>query len=228
MQHLKKVLVWDIPTRLFHWLLVLAIVAQWATAELGDDFMEWHFYIGYFTLGLIVFRLFWGIVGSRYARFSDFIKSPTTIWRFTTSLFKKTPSNYIGHNPLGGLIVPLVLVLIAMQAITGLFATDDVLYSGPYLSTVSNEWQETLDWLHHKTFDAITLVIVIHLLALIWHKVFLKHNLVAAMFHGKKIARERNAITSSKLGLALVLIVVIGVGIYLLVTLAPPPEEFYF
>lgn len=228
MQQLKKVLVWDIPTRLFHWLLVIAIVAQWATAELGDSFMDWHFYIGYFTLGLISFRLIWGFVGSRYARFSDFIKSPVTIWRFAQSLFKKSQGNYIGHNPLGGLIVPLILALVGLQAVTGLFASDDVLHSGPYMSAVSSEWQKTLDWLHHKTFDGITLVIVLHLLALVWHKFGLGHSLIAAMFHGKKQARPESGITSSRLILAVVIGLIVAASVYTLISMAPPPEEFYF
>jgi cytochrome b len=224
----QKALIWDIPTRLFHWLLAICIVAQWATAELADDLMNWHFYIGYFTLGLIIFRLVWGFIGPRHARFSQFLVSPTKSWHYFKNLLLRKEKSYPGHNPVGGLIVPVVIIVIGIQAISGLFATDDVLHSGPYMSSVGTDMQATLDWLHHKTFDLITVIIVVHLLALIWHKFVAKDHIIKAMLTGEKEAPIEDGITSSKILTAIILITVIAAVLYTLVALAPPPSEFYF
>ncbi|GAA0853215.1 cytochrome b/b6 domain-containing protein [Aliiglaciecola litoralis] len=228
MQKENKILVWDLPVRLFHWLLVGAIVAQWVTAELLDDAMDWHFYIGYFTLGLILFRLIWGFVGPRYSRFSQFLVSPKAYWQYLKSLRNPQKHHYVGHNPLGGLLVPLVIIVIGIQTVSGLFATDDVLHSGPYISMVSAEVQALLNEIHHTTFDIITVIIVVHLVAILWHKFIAKHHIIKAMFTGKKQGEYNSGISSSNVLLAVLIAACIGAAIYALIALAPVPEAFYF
>lgn len=225
---MKKQLVWDLPVRLFHWLLVLCLAGQYITAELLDGYMDVHFYIGYFTLGLIIFRLIWGFVGPKHSRFSNFISSPAAAFHYLKLLIQRKNPKYTGHNPLGGWIVPVVLLLVGLQAVSGLFVDDDVLYQGPYYSAVDAELQGTFQWLHHNIFDVIIGVIVLHLLAIAWYQLVLKYPLIGAMLHGKKAART--GIPGSKIFLALVIVVLIAAFIYWLVVLNIPvvEEEFYF
>ena len=225
---MKKQLIWDLPIRLFHWLLVLAIAGLYVTAEWLDDFMDIHFYLGYFTLGLIIFRLIWGFVGPKYARFSHFLRSPIATFDYFKLLLQRKNPKYTGHNPLGGWIVPIVLLLVGLQAISGLFVNDDVLYQGPYYSAVDSELQGTFQWLHHNVFDVIIAVIVLHILAIIWYKLVLKHPLIGAMWHGRKTAKS--GISGSKILLALVIVVLIALFLYWLIVINAPviEEEFYF
>ena len=178
---MKKHLVWDIPVRLFHWLLVLSLFGQWLTAEVLENAMDIHFYIGYFTLGLVIFRLFWGFFGTKHAKFSSFITGPKAIIGYLQSLSSKQKNFTIGHNPLGGLLLPAVLMLVALQAISGLFTSDEIVTAGPYYDSVSSKVQKWMQWLHHNVFDVLMGLVVIHLLAIAWYKWALKHDLITPM-----------------------------------------------
>ena len=129
---MQKTLIWDIPTRLFHWLIVASLLAQYATVEWLENKVQWHFYIGYFTLFLIVFRIIWGFVGTQHAKFSSFITGPRKVFNYIKTLFKWQSEPAIGHNPLGGWFVVVMLVLLTIQAVSGLFMTDDIFLDGPY------------------------------------------------------------------------------------------------
>ncbi|GAB2679959.1 cytochrome b/b6 domain-containing protein [Aliiglaciecola aliphaticivorans] len=233
---MQKKLIWDLPLRLFHWLLVLALVCQWITAELGSGYMDYHFYIGYFTLGLIIFRLIWGIVGPKYARFSNFLYPPKAIWQYLMSFLRAKNPHFTGHNPLGGLIVPAVILVVGSQAITGLFASDDVLASGPYMSAVSSEIQSWLDSLHHQIFNVILAIAGVHILAIFWYQFGRKIPLIGAMFSGKKMITDKktdtaqNGIGSSRLILAVIIAIIIAAFLYWLIAIAAPvPEvDYYF
>lgn len=182
----NKILVWDIPTRAFHWLLVLAISFQFVTAEILDDAIQLHFYGGYFTLTLIVFRIFWGIWGSYHARFINFIVKPKTTYHYAKSLAFSDSPIHLGHNPLGALSIILVLTIIAMQAISGLFISDDIFSQGPYYYAVSSQTQDLANWIHHNTFNAIWVFLAFHIGAMIFYKVEKKQDLVKAMVTGYK------------------------------------------
>lgn len=227
---MDKKLVWDLPTRLFHWILVILLVSQWATAELGNEYMEWHFYLGYAILGLITFRILWGFFGSRYARFSNFLKGPSAVLQYTRTLNQPDAPRSIGHNAVGGWFVVSVLLLVLAQAISGLFADDDMFYSGPYATSVSNEIQDIMQWIHHNVFNLLMALSLVHILTIVWYKWKLKSNLLPAMIHGKKSVSDSQAISSSRIVLALVLIVMIAIGIYWLVEIAAPvaEEQYYY
>ena len=218
-------LIWDIPTRLFHWLLVFSITAQWVTAEWLEDAMQWHFYIGYFTLGLIVFRLIWGLLGTRYAKFSQFVSSPVKTAHYAKTLFKPDSNRHAGHNPLGGWMVLIMLALLLMQAISGLFMTDDVFLDAPYYSAVSEDIASLMSRLHHQGFTIIQGLIVLHIAAIAFYALFKKQSLVPAMLHGKK-ETEEPAIPHSKWLLALAVAIVTAAAVYYLVIIAPPAPEF--
>ncbi|MFT6992370.1 MAG: cytochrome b [Paraglaciecola sp.] len=226
---MNKKLVWDIPVRLFHWLLVLCLFGQWLTAEVLEDAMHIHFYIGYFAIGLIIFRLIWGFVGTKYARFSSFIAGPKAILSYVQSLTSKQKVFTTGHNALGGLLLPAVLVLVGLQAISGLFTSDDIVSVGPYYDSANSTVQKCMQWLHHNIFDVLIALAVIHLFAIAWYRWALKHDLITPMITGQKVVDASKAITHSKLVNAFVLAIAVGIFVYWLVEVNPPPvEEYYY
>jgi cytochrome b len=221
-------LVWDLPLRLFHWLLVLCMTASWATAEGGFDWMQIHIYLGYATIGLLLFRIMWGFIGPRHARFASFLAGPSGIWRYAKGLAAGTMIQTVGHNPLGGIMVIVMLVLVGFQAATGLFASDDIVWTGPYNGAVSEATADKLTSLHHLNFNIILAAVALHLMAIAFYFLVKKQNLVGAMLHGKKSADfvpVHEAITRSELVKALI-VIVISVGlVYWLVSSAPMPAE---
>ncbi|BFT30774.1 cytochrome b/b6 domain-containing protein [Alteromonas sp. D210916BOD_24] len=232
---MNKSLLWDLPTRLFHWLLVVSIIAQYATAEWLDDAVQWHFYIGYFTLFLIAFRVIWGFVGTRYALFSHFVKKPHIVWRYVTQLFNRQSAVTIGHNPLGGWFVLIMLFLVGVQAISGLYMTDDIFLDGPYRALASDEVIGIMTQLHHVTFDVLLYVIALHIGAVVFYSVYKKQRLVPAMVHGKQNSQYFNYVNSpishSKLRRALVVALIAAALVYVAVEIYPPaPDagEYYY
>ena len=127
----KSVKIWDLPTRLFHWSLVAGILFMWFSAEISDSLMDWHMRVGEFLIALILFRIIWGVIGSDSARFSSLLRSPIATLRYAQTLPSRKPSWHAGHNPLGGWMVIALLLLVLLQASSGLFITDDILLEGP-------------------------------------------------------------------------------------------------
>jgi cytochrome b len=227
----EKRLVWDIPTRLFHWLLVLSITGSYITAELGFEWTNVHFYLGYFTLGLIAFRIVWGLIGPRHARFTSFVRGPSQQVAYLRSLLKRDSKPVVGHNPGGGLMVVVMLLMVGAQAFSGLFVTDDIAWSGPYNAAVSSEFAGKMGWFHHLNFDILIWVVAMHVLAIIYYRVYKRQNLLVPMFTGSKPAQyvpEQEAISSSELWKALIVAAICAGGVYWLVTSAPPPAEIYY
>lgn len=221
---MQKQLIWDIPTRLFHWLLVICILAQYATAEWLDSATQWHFYIGYFTLGLLCFRLIWGFIGPTYARFSQFVKGPKAVIQYLGTLFNRDSTPVAGHNPLGGWFVIVMLVLLIIQGVSGLFMTDDIFLDGPYRSAVSSDVLDLMNTLHHLAFDILLYVIALHIGAIIFYSVYKKQKLVPPMFHGVKESASAG-ITHSRILRAIVVALISAALIYLAVEVLPPVPD---
>jgi len=227
----EKRLVWDLPLRLFHWLLVLSLTGSYVTAELGFEWTNVHFYLGYFTLGLVAFRIIWGFVGPRHARFSSFLRGPGRVIGSLRALFSRESQPTVGHNPVGGLMVVVMLLMVGAQAVSGLFVTDDIAWSGPYNAAVSSEIAGKMAWFHHLNFDILIWVIALHVLAIAYYRVFKRQNLVTPMITGRKPAQHviaQEAISSSELLKALIVAAICAGGVYWLVTSAPPPAEIYY
>jgi cytochrome b len=227
----ERRLVWDLPLRLFHWLLVLSIIASYVTAKIGIETMQYHMYLGYWTLGLILFRIFWGFVGPRHARFSSFIGSPAWVWRYAKGLAAGTMIQTVGHNPLGGLMVVLMLLLVGFQAVTGLFATDDIVWTGPYNGAVSGDTADQMTSWHHTNFNFILAAVALHIMAIAFYFLVKKQNLVGAMLHGKKAAQHvpaHEAITKSEIVRAVVVILISAGLVYWLISAAPEPPDVSF
>lgn len=223
----KKIFVWDLPVRLFHWLLVISLIAAWYTSDGEKGLIDVHLKIGYFILGLTTFRVTWGIFGTQYAKFSQFIPSPKTLINY----LKQGKDEAVGHNPLGALMVVFMLTLLLSQAISGLFMNDDVFTTGPYYASVSSELQKTMSFIHRNVFDVILVVSAIHISAIFYYLLAKKINLIKPMVTGFKTQENQSArgIKSSRLLIALLLICLVAGFLYwLLVLNIPVEEEFYF
>ena len=177
--------VWDAPTRLVHWLVVLLFVFSWWSAETGR--MEWHRWSGYTLLGLVIFRIYWGMAGSSTAKFSQFVRGPRAISGYLKGGWAVAP----GHNPLGALSVVALLALLVTQVVLGLFAVDvDGIESGPLSTYVSFETgRAAADW-HEDNFNVLTALILLHIAAVMYYVFFRKQALVAAMVHGRRAYPE--------------------------------------
>jgi len=226
----EKHLIWDLPLRIFHWSFAFIILASWYTAEQGADLVEIHMKLGFVALALLVFRVLWGIIGPKHARFSQFLPSPKKLLLYLRN--SKSQKTTPGHNPLGAMMVVLMILLISIQAISGLFINDDVFSSGPYYGSISNELEKTMRFLHHNTFDFMIAAIGIHLAAVAYYWRIKKQNLVLPMITGKKSTGQVEAIDAiphSKIILACILaICCVGFVYWLVVVNAPVIEELYY
>jgi cytochrome b len=176
--------VWDAPTRLFHWAIVVLIGASWLSESLG--WMTIHFISGYSIIALLLFRLAWGFVGSETSRFSHFLKSPMAALRHLAHLHRREPDTGIGHNAAGGWMVLVMLVLLAVQAGTGLCANDDGATEGPLFDYVGKAWSDWLSHVHSISFTLIQIAVVLHILAIMAYAVLKRHDLVRPMITGEK------------------------------------------
>ncbi|WP_133408578.1 cytochrome b/b6 domain-containing protein [Parashewanella tropica] len=212
-----EVKVWDIPTRLFHWSLVVLMGLLWWSGENGE--MELHQIFAYSLASILIFRVIWGLIGSDSARFGQFIVHPVKTLKYLSQLKRKNAPEYAGHNPVGGYMVIALLLIVSFQLVTGLFTTDDIFTEGPLYSYVSSEASDVLTWLHKNTFNVILGLVVLHVLAVVIHT--LKgENLVPAMLHGKKKMLQQPekvlGFRSSFLGLGILAIIVGLMGYYLI------------
>ncbi|WP_317931232.1 cytochrome b/b6 domain-containing protein [Halioxenophilus sp. WMMB6] len=189
--------IWDLSLRLWHWAIVALMIFLWYSAEVADDLMEWHMLAGRLTLALILFRIVWGLVGSDTARFSHFLRGPKAVLQELRNLLPGGQlRSSIGHNPAGGWSVLVLLLIITAQGASGLFASDDYFYEGPWVSWASSDWQERLTDFHHLGFNLILAAVVIHLAAIVLHSLRGDH-LVGAMITGRRKMPAERAQSSS-------------------------------
>jgi cytochrome b len=181
---MKKIRVWDLPTRLFHWILVMLIGASIITQKIGGNAMEWHFIAGYAALTLVLFRVLWGLFGTRYARFADFMHAPSAI---IAHLKGRVRWKYPGHNPIGSLSVFALLGVVLMQAVSGLFANDDIASEGPLVKFISKDLSDKFTWFHKQVSgNLIYFLVALHIAAIAFYYFRKKENLVKPMFTGDK------------------------------------------
>jgi cytochrome b len=180
---MKKIIrVWDLPIRLFHWLLLICIIVSFITVKIGGNAMEIHARAGYCVLALILFRICWGFIGSHHARFINFIPKPKTLLGFVSG---KTQAG-LGHNPLGALSVLALIFSVGVQAVTGLFANDDISFEGPFAKYVSNSTVSFLNSIHHLNETVLIVLIALHLCAILYYYKYKGENLVKPMIMGDK------------------------------------------
>ena len=180
------IVVWDLPLRIFHWVLVLLVISQIVTVSIGGNAMEYHALGGYTILTLVLFRIMWGFAGGTHARFVDFLRGPTTVARYAHMLVKGTGAAHRGHNPLGGWSVVLILASLLLQAMTGLFANDDVMMKGPLAKHVSEDASAMFTAIHDVNAGILLTLISLHILAVLFYLFRRKQDLIGPMFTGRK------------------------------------------
>lgn len=181
-----RVLVWDLPTRLFHWLLAALVAVSFVTGRIGGTAMSCHEQSGLAILVLLIFRLAWGLWGSRSARFAAFLEGPRTVLRYARALPGPDAPRHLGHNPLGGWSIVAMLAVLLFQAGTGLFANDDILTEGPLYSWVTKATSDALTRGHLFNRQIILFLVALHLGAVFFHWVVKRENLIKPMITGVK------------------------------------------
>ena len=181
--------IWDAPVRLFHWLLVGLLGFSWWSGKQHE--MDWHRSSGYCILALLIFRIYWGFVGGRTARFAQFIRGPRAALAYARSLAQGTYIAEPGHNPIGGWSVVLMLGTLVTMVVAGLFAVDiDGLESGPLADYVSFDHGRIAAALHGYVFDILRALVALHLVAILFYVVRLRHNLIGPMITGRGLSRS--------------------------------------
>ncbi|HKJ63003.1 MAG TPA: cytochrome b/b6 domain-containing protein [Hyphomicrobiales bacterium] len=181
---IRPVKVWDIYTRLFHWALGIAILVSFISANQGE--MEIHTASGIIVLGLLAFRLLWGVLGSRTAQFHRFIRGPKTIIAYIRNSKAPRFRPMIGHSPIGALSVIALLVLVAVQGATGLFASDDIYTEGPLVKFVSSNFNSLATEIHKANSNLLLMLIGLHVAAVLYYLFVRREDLILPMITGRK------------------------------------------
>jgi cytochrome b len=200
---MQRIKLWDLPTRLFHWLLVASIAALFVTVKVEmDNGIVWHGRIGIFVVGLLAFRLVWGFVGSTYARFFQFFPTPAKVIAYL-----KGEWHGLGHNPLGALSVFALLALTATQTGLGLFTNDEISFQGPLYRLIDGDLSTTFTGWHRLLAYGLLAFVGLHVASIIFYKLVKKHNMVIPMLTGKTEVAEGEADKAAKGGGLIPLIV---------------------
>nr|QLG20362.1 hypothetical protein [uncultured bacterium]QLG20372.1 hypothetical protein [uncultured bacterium]QLG20485.1 hypothetical protein [uncultured bacterium]QLG20528.1 hypothetical protein [uncultured bacterium]QLG20585.1 hypothetical protein [uncultured bacterium] len=185
---MTRVKVWDLPLRITHWALAACVIAAYVSQSIGGNAMVWHGRFGLAVLGLVIFRLVWGVVGSTNARFIHFVRGPSSIKAYLHGQWSG-----LGHNPLGALsVVAMLGVLLALTA-TGLFANDDILFEGPLFALISKDLSDQLSKIHQWFEPFILGLVALHIAALGFYVWIKKQTLVRPMLTGWKELTEQDA-----------------------------------
>lgn len=224
---LKSVRIWDGAVRIFHWLLVIAIASSWWTNQ--QLMIDFHALAGYSILALIVFRVLWGFIGSSNARFANFLKGPSKVVGYFRKLLGPSDPTAVevGHNPAGGWMVAIMLVLVAVQAISGLFASEDtfLFFDGPLVAYVSPKLASTMNFIHHTNITLIYIAVALHVCAVVFYRVVRRDNLIKAMVTGYRDVPESQTGRFAKIRfvsgyIGIGLLIVCGAAVWVFISVA--------
>jgi cytochrome b len=219
----RTCLVWDLPTRLFHWLLVLLVAGSWFTAKVVSDVDLWlHRMLGYVLLGLLVFRLLWGFVGGRHSRFVNFVRGPGAVLRYAATLGRRDADGHAGHNPLGALSVLSLLASLLLQVLTGLVNDDEILAAGPLAPLVGAELRDLAGQVHAINFNVLIGLIALHLAAILYYALWRRQNLVRPMITGSAEGLPESEAGTSPPAARALLVLALSVAVVLVVVLGLP------
>lgn len=210
--------IWDLPTRLFHWLVVALVVFSFTTGKVGGDWLTWHFRSGYAIASLLLFRWLWGFAGSRYARFASFLPSPSRIWRTLRSTGLQPVPASAGHSEIGTLSVYALLIVLTVQVATGVFTNDGSFTEGPWVKFVSEAVSNRLSSIHYYNHWVIVGLTVLHVAAIAYYLLARKEDLLTPMLTGDKLGIEAPAAedgTSIRVRAAVIAALASGVIFYL-------------
>lgn len=195
----ERVLVWDLPVRIFHWTLAASFAGAWLTAE-SESWRLVHVTLGYTVAALVAFRIVWGFAGTRYARFSEFVKGPSAVVAYVKSMLAGKPAHFVGHNPAGAIAIVAMIALAALVSATGYAMYQDI----------GGDWLEEL---HEGLAVTMLAVVFVHIAGVVVGSLMHRENLVRAMFTGRKDGAGTDAIRSPRWGSALALLALVtGVG----------------
>jgi cytochrome b len=194
LQGLTQEKIWDPVTRMWHWALVFTVGVGWSFGKfMSFETIQWHFYLGYLTLGLMVFRYLWGFIGPAPVRYRALLPTPANLLSYLRHVGQRKPSGTAGHNPLGSLSVILMLLAITAQAFTGLFIeSDDFFESGPLAGYVTEAMVSRLTWWHRLNADFILILVVLHVSTILFYLIWKRENLITAMISGWKWVKRDN------------------------------------
>ena len=210
---MKFVLVWDWPVRVGHWLMVLLFSGLIISGKSDVVDMQWHFYLGYGLSAVLLARIVYGFCGSYHVRFAHFLQTVRQSMHYAIDLIQGNSRDLLGHNPLGWLMVVLLLLLMGLQVISGLFYTDEVFLYGPLYDYASEVWLERFASLHQQLPDILLGLVALHVAAVLVHELCFKERIILAMLHGKKrtpMSRSVPVVSTPRWG------IVISVGVSLL------------
>ena len=182
---MQKIVVWDVPTRLFHWLTVILVAAVYATWRL--NWMDWHTYAGCALLALVVFRLLWGFFGSETAQFAHFLAAPRRAAGHLAQLLRREPDRQVGHNPAGGWMVVVLLALLLAEALTGIYINNDIADVGPFTEITPAPVANLITTLHDVLWQALLVAVTLHVLAIGLYWAAKRQNLLLPMITGCKV-----------------------------------------
>ena len=222
--HTVKTRVWDLPTRLFHLLLMLCVLGLVITGGNGDFAMVVHFYLGYTVLTLVFFRIIWGVFGGYWSRFATFSPSPSSLLSYLRNLNNPNAKPSVGHNPLGAMSVFVFLLVLLLQALSGLMSDDTISISGPWSLLVPNAWVEFATRYHTDIgFPLILVLVGVHIAAVLYYLHAKKQNLIRPMIDGDKLVSPATPASRDSLQtrlIALVVVVSCAYVVYRLVSLS--------
>ena len=191
--HARRRKIWDPALRGFHWLLAGAVIANWLLGKFGPNIMTIHFWLGYLIVGLLLFRLVWGVIGPESARFSRLIHSPRQIIAYVRRLGRRDPSHWPGHSPTGGLAVIAMLVALVWQVTTGLITdSEDFINVGPLAGLVGSDIATRADAWHALGANAIFFLVILHIFVILFYRVWKNEDLIRPMLNGWKWVRSQN------------------------------------
>ena len=191
----QRTLVWDLPTRIFHWMLVVSFAGAFLMGE-SEHWRDFHVLLGYIVLGLILFRLVWGFVGTRYARFSEFVRSPAFVIRYFAQLFRGRAKHTVGHNPAGAVVILLLLLLGIASSVSGWAVYEEI----------GGDWLEEL---HDYASYSMLAVVFVHIAGVLVTSYLHGENLIGAMITGRKRGNANQAISGNKAVIAMLLLTVL-------------------
>ena len=211
-----RVAVWDWPVRVVHWSIVLLVATMITTGLIGNEALVWHMRCGQVLLALVIFRILWGFAGSANARFATFVRGPRAVIEYARSLIRPPHHAHATHNPLGGWMVVALLLVLLVQATTGLFTNDDVLSEGPLVKFISKDRSDWIGTWHRRGWWLLVGLASVHILAVIAYFLHLGEDLVQPMVSGAKMLpprlhRPHDAIASTPRALVLLALCALAV-----------------
>ncbi len=221
----KSILVWDLPIRIFHWSLATCFFGAWITHEMEASGFWLHTIFGYSALTLVLWRLAWGFMGTRYARFRNFVTAPAATLAYLRAVTSRPKPEPVGHSPSGGWAIIAMLALIGVQASSGLFNGGELMMEGPWFHTLPGWAKDFSHELHEISFNILLGLVGLHLAAIVFYAIRWKRNLVPAMLTGYSETEGHSpGLGSQKLLLAVFLLALAALAVWTIVALAPQPS----